>query len=134
MWASFTNGVDALGVFLSDVAHYLQQQIVVWLFLLVMGSAIVWILRLHFDSRYENFELQKLIEQQDGSPDGEKMRVWATYLAGLFAFFYLLAHDKTAFNTYAPLFLSITFVHLVANRVTAKPPAPPVTRPQGGSP
>ena|ERR1700752_4883977 len=127
MWASFTDGVAAFGSFLAGIARYLEHYIVVWLFVLVVGSAIVWILRLHFDPRYVNFDLKKLIEQADGSPDGEKIRVWLTYGAGLFAFFFLLHHDHAAFNTYAPLFLSIAFAHLVAVRVTSKPP---VARPQ----
>jgi hypothetical protein len=106
----------------ASLGAYLQAQIVVWLFVLVAGSLFVWILRLHFDSRFENFDLTKMIEQADGSPDGEKIRMWASYLAGLFAFFYLLHRDPAAFNAYAPLFLGIAFAHLVANRMTARRP------------
>lgn len=115
------------------IVTYLQDHLLTWILVLLMASFFVWLLRLHFDPKYQKFDLMKLIEQPDGSPDGEKIRVWSTYVAGFFGFLLLLAHDHAAFLAYAPTFMGITFAHLVANRVTSKPltPQQPVIRPGG---
>lgn len=114
------------------IAAYIKSQLVTWAFLALALSLFVWVIRLHFDERFKNFDLTKLIEQADGSPDGEKIRVWVTYAVGTYAFLYLLVHDHATFASYAPLFIGITFTHLVANRMTVRPQLPPVTRPMEG--
>lgn len=120
----------AAAAVVTAIVGFIQGQLVALLFIAIVGSLFVWILRLHFDPRFEKFDLTKMVEQADGSPDAEKIRMWVTYVAGLFAFFWLLFHDRGVWISYAPMFLGIAFTHLVANRMTARPPL----QPQPGAP
>lgn len=113
------------------VLSFLRDQIVTMLFLFVAGSIVWWVLRLNFsdDPDARNFQLQKLLTYPDGSPSAKKISLWMATLAGMYAFFYLLVHDRVAFSAFANWFLLTLFGYAGAIEVFAKrePPPPPGT-------
>ena len=109
----------------TEILKFLREQLVTLFFILVAGSGVVWILKLHFseDGEYKKFDLKKLITNAEGNPDGKKIAYWLTFGAALYAFFYLLIHKADLFLAYAPTFIGLTFTHMVARTMTEKPVA-----------
>jgi hypothetical protein len=103
---------------------WLTNHIVTIAFTTMYGVALFWILRLQFDPKYKNFDLLHLVTTHDGYPDGEKLRVYIAYSAGLFAFFYFMIHDHPVFVDYGKWFLLIALGHAVANRMTKDQSSP----------
>ena len=97
-------------------AHLPTIVLLMWFVLLAY-----YLLRLHLSPKYEKFDLADLVTRRDGSVDFEKLRVMVSFVAGTYAFFYLLENDVAAFGAYGQWFLLIALGHAVANRVTTKP-------------
>jgi hypothetical protein len=96
--------------------------LLMWFVLLVY-----YLVRLHFSPTYKKFDLATLVTNSKGEADFEKLRVMVAFVAGTYAFFYLLENDTPAFSTYGQWFLAIAFGHAIGNRMTAKP-EPSVTK------
>lgn len=90
---------------------FLRDQMATMLFLAVVGAVVLWIIRLNLSDEIEaqNFKLSKLLTYPDGSPDPKKISLWIATLAGMYAFFYLLMHDRPAFTSFANWFLLTLF-------------------------
>jgi hypothetical protein len=135
---ALATGLMAVGDALVTFGAYFEKNAVTLLYAVVVCLGITWLVKLHFDPRYKEFNMARLVMQHNGEPDAEKMRMWSTYSFGTVAFFFLLYHDRPAFVTYAPWFLGIAFAHLVGNRMTTRTgvgaPSPETARPDAPAP
>ncbi len=107
----FEVGLTRFLVGTATVLRFLSDQAVTIVFLLVVGSLVMWMLRLHFssDQAYRNFDLKKLVSYPDGSPDPKKISLWLATAMGTYAFFYLLMHDRLTFASFGIWFLGVLF-------------------------
>ena len=113
------------------VLKFLRAQAVTIVFLLVMGSVITWIMRLHFsrDPAYVNFDLKKLVSKPNGEPDPKKISLWLATAMGTYAFFYLLIHDRPTFSSFGIYFLGVLFAYAGVTEFLGKKEPPSSIKP-----
>lgn len=120
---TYNLGVDQTIRRATRILAFLSEQMVTIIFVMLMVSVAVWILRLHFssDEEYRKFNLKKLITNENGEPDSKKIAYWSTFVAGLYAFMYLLVHNASVFVPFATFFIGLVFTHQIARTVTEGP-------------
>lgn len=125
----YESGLDKSIAGILRVMTFLRDQAVTIMFLALLGSVLIWIMKLHFsdDPKFVNFDLMKLVTHPDGSPDPKKISLWMATGAGMFAFFYLLMHDRPVFATFSNWFLLTLFGYAGVVEVFGKkePPLEP---------
>ena len=90
---------------------WISEHLETLLFGAFVAYCVALLIRLHFSAKYKKFDLLSMITRRDGSMDNSKFKTVCWFVLSIYAFVYLLHHDKSSFVTFGQWVIGFWLAH-----------------------